>query len=60
LEELVGEIQDEDDEEKIVDKIGENIYWVKATQPLDEINEFIPKKLPLSESEYNTLAGFIL
>jgi CBS domain containing-hemolysin-like protein len=28
---------------------------------LDEINEFIPKKLPLSEeSEYNTLAGFIL
>lgn len=62
LEELVGEIQDEeDDEEKVVDKIGENIYWVQATQPLDEINEFLPKKLPLSEeSEYNTLAGFIL
>lgn len=62
LEELVGEIQDEeDDEEKLVDKIAENTYWVKATQPLDEINESLPKKLTLSEeSEYNTLAGFIL
>ncbi|MCJ7932105.1 MAG: hemolysin family protein [Chryseobacterium sp.] len=62
LEELVGEIQDEeDDEEKIVDKIGDNTYWVQATQPLDEINEFLPKRLPLSEeSEYNSLAGFIL
>ncbi|MEJ5104199.1 MULTISPECIES: hemolysin family protein [Chryseobacterium] len=62
LEELVGEIQDEeDDEENIVDKIADNTYWVKATQPLDEINEFLPKRLPLSEeSEYNSLAGFIL
>ncbi|MBP2615430.1 hemolysin family protein [Chryseobacterium jejuense] len=62
LEELVGEIQDEEDEEeKIVDKIADNTYWVKATQPLDEINEFLPKRLPLSEeSEYNSLAGFIL
>lgn len=62
LEELVGEIQDEEDEEeKLVDKIADNTYWVQATQPLDEINEFLPKKLPLSEeSEYNSLAGFIL
>lgn len=62
LEELVGEIQDEeDDEERIVDKVGENVFWVKATQPLDEINENLPKKFPLSEDgEYNTLAGFIL
>ncbi len=62
LEELVGEIQDEEDEEeKLVDKIADNTYWVKATQPLDEINESLPKELPLSEDgEYNTLAGFIL
>ncbi|MFC0343966.1 hemolysin family protein [Epilithonimonas hispanica] len=62
LEELVGEIQDEEDEEeKIVDKVGENTFWVKATQPLDEINEQLPRKIPLSEEgEYNTLAGFIL
>ena len=62
LEELVGEIQDEeDDEDKIVEKMGENVFWVQATQPLDEINEHLPKLFPLSEdNEYNTLAGFIL
>lgn len=62
LEELVGEIQDEEDEEeRIVDKVGENVFWVKATQPLDEINESLPKMFSLSEDgEYNTLAGFIL
>jgi CBS domain containing-hemolysin-like protein len=60
LEELVGEIQDEEDEEeKIVDKVGENVFWVQATQPLEEINEYLPKQLP-EDVEYNTLAGFIL
>ena len=55
LEELVGEIQDEEDEEeKIVDKVGENTYWVKATQPLEEINECIPKKYRLQKRE-NTI-----
>lgn len=62
LEELVGEIQDEEDEEdKIVDKVGENIYWVQATQPLEEINEHLPKHFPPSEEGvFNTLAGYIL
>ncbi len=62
LEELVGEIQDEEDEEeKIVEEISENTFWVQATQPLEEINEYLPKKLPLSEEgDYNSLAGFIL
>ena len=62
LEELVGEIQDEeDDEEKIVDQVGDNTFWVQATQPLEEINENLPKAFPLSEEgEFNTLAGFIL
>lgn len=62
LEELVGEIQDEEDEEeKIVDQVGEKTYWVQAIQPLEEINESLPKGFTLSEEgEYNTLAGFIL
>lgn len=62
LEELVGEIQDEEDEEeKLVDRIADNIFWIKSTQPLDEINEYLPKKLPLSEEgDYNTLSGFIM
>ena len=62
LEELVGEIQDEEDEEeKIVDVVGDNTFWVQATQPLEEINERLPQEFALSEEgEYNTLAGFIL
>lgn len=61
LEELVGEIQDEEDEEdKIVDCVGENVYWVQATQPLESINECLPKNLPEDEGDYNTLAGFIM
>ena len=60
LEELVGEIQDEeDDEQKIVEQIDENTYWVQAAQPLDEINEYLPEPLPV-DVEYNTLAGYIL
>lgn len=62
LEELVGEIQDEEDEEEnIVDQVSKNTYMVQATQPLDEINEHLPKTFPLSEEgEFNTLAGYIL
>lgn len=62
LEELVGEIQDEeDDEANIVDNVAENTYWVQSINPLDEINEFLPEVLPLSEEgEYNTLSGFIM
>ncbi len=62
LEELVGEIQDEeDDEENIVDKVGDNVYWVQAINPLEEINELLPEELPLSEDgDYNTMSGFIM
>ena len=58
----MGEIQDEeDDEDRIVDKVCDNVYWVQATQPLEEINENLPKEFPLSEEgEFNTLAGYIL
>jgi CBS domain containing-hemolysin-like protein len=60
LEELVGEIQDEeDDEETIVDQVGDNVYWVQATQPLEEINEYLPRKLS-EEGDFNTLSGFIM
>jgi len=62
LEELVGEIQDEeDDEESIVEKVGDNVFWIKSTNPLDEINEELPENLPLSEDgDFNTLSGYIM
>jgi len=60
IEELVGEIQDEHDTESpIVEKISENSFRVKAQNPIDEINEFIPAPFVKSES-YVTLAGLIL
>lgn len=61
LEELVGEIQDEEDEDEelIVEEVSDGVYWIQATAPLEEINEYLPQELEES-TEYNTLAGFIL
>ncbi|MFN8256008.1 MAG: hemolysin family protein [Bacteroidales bacterium] len=60
LEELVGEIQDEDDNENlIVEKKEDGSYLVLATHPLVDINELLPHPFPLSDN-YNTLSGFLL
>ncbi len=60
LEELVGEIQDEyDNEIPQVEQIGEKVYHVIASSSIDDINEQLP--FPIAKSEqYETLAGFIL
>jgi CBS domain containing-hemolysin-like protein len=60
LEELVGEIQDEDDDERlIVESKEDGIFTVQATHSLNDINEHLPH--PFSESEnYSTLSGFLL
>lgn len=59
LEELVGEIQDEYDNEKpIVEKTGENTYLVNAHNAISDINKFIPYRLEEGE-HYETLAGLI-
>ena len=60
IEELVGEIQDEyDNEIPIVEKIDEKSYKVIATSPLDDINEFLPYAIESIE-EATTLAGVII
>ncbi len=60
LEELVGEIQDEfDNEIPFVEKIGDNSYNVFASTSLDNINEFIPYPIEKDE-QYETLAGYII
>jgi CBS domain containing-hemolysin-like protein len=59
LEELVGEIQDEYDNEKpIVEITGENTYLVNAHYTLSDINKLIPFKLAEGE-HFETLAGLI-
>ena len=60
LEELVGEIQDEyDNEVPFVEKKGEKSYSVLASASLDDINELLPHPLSLNE-EYETLAGYLI
>ena len=60
LEELVGEIQDEyDNEIPFVEKKGENSYTVLASASLDDINELLPHPLTVNE-EYETLAGYLI
>jgi CBS domain containing-hemolysin-like protein len=60
LEELVGEIQDEyDNEIPFVEKRGERSYTVLASASLNDINELLPHPLTSNE-EYETLAGYLI
>ena len=59
LEELVGEIEDEHDEEETpLRRVEPGVYWVEASIRLDEVNEALELNLP--EGEYDTLAGLVL
>jgi CBS domain containing-hemolysin-like protein len=59
-EEIVGEIEDEHDEESLIDKkIDENTYLFSARMEVDAINKKYSLNLPTSE-EYETLAGLLL
>lgn len=59
LEELVGEIQDEYDNEKpIVEQTADNVFIVSAHHTLTDINKYIPTKLEEGD-HYETLAGLI-
>lgn len=60
IEELVGEIQDETDNEiPIVETVSDQVYNVVATAGLHDINQLLPDSIAESE-KYDTLAGFII
>jgi CBS domain containing-hemolysin-like protein len=60
LEELVGEIQDEyDNEMPFVEKVSTKTYNVLASAALDDINEFLPHPL-IKDEQYETLAGYLI
>jgi CBS domain containing-hemolysin-like protein len=60
LEELVGEIQDEyDNEIPFVEKVGEKTYNVLASASLDDINELLPHPIR-KDKQYETLAGYLI
>jgi CBS domain containing-hemolysin-like protein len=59
VEELVGEIQDEyDDEPPVVDKRKEGDFIVNAHASISDVNAHLPIHLPES-SEYSTVAGLL-
>ncbi len=60
IEEIVGEINDEfdEDEEESIKQVGENEFIVDAMLPIDEINDAV--EINLNESEdYESLGGYI-
>jgi len=61
IEEIVGEIQDEYDEEavKLIVQESDRIFVVKGNTPIKELNQRIPVVLPV-KGEYTTVAGFFL
>ena len=59
IEELVGEIQDEHDEEKPnVEKRSETEFVVNAQVAISDVNEALPIALP-EDSHYETVSGYI-
>ena len=60
LEELVGEIQDEyDNEIPFVEQTGENTYSVIATAAISDINDELPHPID-RDKQYDTLAGYLI
>ena len=59
IEELVGEIQDEYDEEKpSVEKKNETEFIVNAQTSISDVNDLLPIALP-EASEYDTISGLM-
>ena len=59
VEELVGDIQDEYDEEKpIVEKVSTNEFIIDATASIYDVNEYLPHDLP-EDGDYDTVAGLV-
>lgn len=59
MEELVGEIQDEyDNEVPVVEKISEIEYRVSTATPIPDANEYLPYPLPEGD-DYETVGGLL-
>ena len=60
IEEIVGEIRDEydEDEEDVITAVGENEYLADGAAKLDEINEALD--LSLASDEYDSIAGHVI
>jgi len=60
IEEIVGEIRDEyDQEDKLYTKLNQSSYVVNAKIDIEKLNELIDIQIP-DEDQYGTLGGYIL
>jgi len=60
LEEIVGEIRDEyDNEENEITQLSEYSYLVLGKVSIDELNDFLDYDFSSENDDYDTLAGFI-
>ena len=60
LEEVVGQIRDEYDEDELkqIKKIDENTYEIEGSLNIDDVNEAL--NLNLESEEYNSIGGYII
>jgi len=59
IEEIIGEIQDEyDDEQPLIKKLNEQEFVVSAFAVINELNDMLPVELPESE-DYETIGGMV-
>lgn len=59
IEEIFGEIQDEDDEEKPIVEVKNNIYVVQASAPVSDANDYLPFAIP-EDDNYETVGGYVI
>jgi putative hemolysin len=59
LEELVGEITDEYDQDELeMERVGDGVYRVSGKASVDDVNELLDVELP--DEEWDTVAGLVL
>jgi CBS domain containing-hemolysin-like protein len=60
LEEIVGEIRDEydEDEEEFIQSVGERSYLVEGSMKLDDINDTLDTEL--DSEDYDSIGGIII
>ena len=60
LEEIVGEIQDEyDNEDEEIIKINDDKYILLGKVDIDEVNELFESNFKNEDDDYDTIGGFI-
>ncbi len=60
LEEIVGEIEDETDEnqEEFIRQVSDNDFIIKALTPIEDVNEHLHTKF--SDEEFDTIGGIVM